>query len=79
MTLELASLKDRAAELAAWLQAGETVEITNDGRVLGLLTAPPPAGADGERLIGFARGSVRHVADDFTRPLPDDVWSGGAP
>ncbi len=76
MTLELNDLAARAAEVIAAVTAGEPVVLTRDGAVAATFQ-PPLAG--NERLIGFARGSVLRVADDFTRPLPDDTWAGGAP
>jgi antitoxin (DNA-binding transcriptional repressor) of toxin-antitoxin stability system len=61
------------------VEAGETVQLTRQGAAVAHLRPVAPSVASNERLIGFARGIVRRVSDDFTKPLPDDTWTGGNP
>ena len=79
MTLEFSELAARAAEVIAAVAAGETVVLTRDGIAAAHLTPIGPTAEGNERLIGFARGTVTWVSDDFAAPLPDDTWAEGTP
>ena len=78
MTLELSELAARAAEVIAAVDAGERVQLTRAGVAVAVVRPEPVAGGN-ERLLGFAPGAVKWMAEDFTRPLPDDTWAGDQP
>jgi prevent-host-death family protein len=63
-------LRQRASELLRRVEQGETIEITDRGRPVALLT-PPPAGSPLERLrsAGDVEGSTMNF-DDLPSPLP---------
>jgi prevent-host-death family protein len=54
-------LQQHASEVIAQVEAGQRVEITRNGVLVAVLTAPDPAEASWERLV--ASGAV-HAADD---------------
>lgn len=60
--------KTHLSRLLERVEAGETVEITNRGRVVARLVPPQ------RRLpnLGFDAGHVR-IAEDFDGPLPDEL------
>ena len=63
-------LRQRASELLRRVEQGETIEITDRGRPVALLT-PPPAGSPLERLR--SAGDVEAATmdfDDLPSPLP---------
>ena len=69
-TVGVAMLRQRASELLRLVEQGQTIEITNHGRVVAIL-APPPEQDPWERLV--ARGDVMLATgtiDDLPDPLP---------
>lgn len=65
-------LRQRASELLRLVEAGETIEITDRGRPVALLT-PLPGGSPLEQLR--AAGEVEPATDDLDSlpsPLPTD-------
>ena len=54
-------LQQHASELIARVEAGERVEITRNGRLVAVLTAPDPEAAAWDRLV--AEGAVDPAAD----------------
>jgi prevent-host-death family protein len=54
-------LQQHASELIARVEAGERVEITRNGRLVAVLSAPDPEEVAWERLV--AEGSVRPGGD----------------
>jgi prevent-host-death family protein len=54
-------LQQHASELIALVEAGERVEITRNGRLVAVLSAPDPEEAAWERLV--AEGAVDPDAD----------------
>ena len=54
-------LQQHASELIAEVQAGRRVEITRNGRLVAVLSAPDPEEVAWERLV--AEGSVAPTAD----------------
>jgi prevent-host-death family protein len=54
-------LQQHASELIARVEAGERVEITRNGRLVAVLSAPDPEETAWERLV--AEGSVDPTAD----------------
>jgi prevent-host-death family protein len=54
-------LQQHASELIARVEAGERVEITRNGRLVAVLTAPDPEETAWERLV--AEGAVDPTAD----------------
>jgi prevent-host-death family protein len=54
-------LQQHASELIARVEAGERVEITRNGRLVAVLTAPDPEEAAWERLV--AEGAVDPGSD----------------
>jgi prevent-host-death family protein len=54
-------LQQHASELIARVEAGERVEITRNGRLVAVLSAPDPEQAVWERLV--AEGAVPATAD----------------
>jgi prevent-host-death family protein len=54
-------LQQHASELIAAVEAGERIEITRNGRLVAVLSAPDPEEAAWERLV--AEGSVQPEAD----------------
>ncbi len=63
-------LRQRASELLRRVEQGETIEITDRGRPVALLT-PPPSGSPLERLrsTGDVEGASMDL-DDLPSPLP---------
>jgi prevent-host-death family protein len=62
-------LRQRASELLRLVEQGETIEVTNHGRVVAVL-APPPAQSPWERLV--ANGDVTLATRDVD-DLPDPL------
>ena len=62
-------LRQRASEILRLVEQGETIEVTNHGRVVALLT-PPPEQSPWQRLVatGEVRLSTRSI-DDLPEPL----------
>jgi len=63
-------LRQRASELLRLVEQGETIEVTDRGRPVALLT-PLPEGSPYERLL--AAGEIEPAAghiDDLPPPLP---------
>lgn len=66
------ALRQRASELLRFVEQGETIEVTNHGRVVAVL-APPPEQSPWQRLV--AAGDVTLAAgtiDDLPEPLRTD-------
>jgi len=52
-----------------------TVEITNRGKVVAVVSPPPAAAAADPRTFwGSLHGTVSHLAGDFDNPLGDKEW-----
>jgi prevent-host-death family protein len=64
-------LRQRASELLRQVEQGETIEITDRGRPVALLT-PPPAGSPLQRLR--LAGEIDAATGDFN-DLPDPLPS----
>lgn len=63
-------LRQRASELLRWVQAGETVEVTDRGRPVALLTPVPDVGPlERLRVAGEVSESVGELAA-LPAPLP---------
>lgn len=58
------ALRQRASELLRFVEQGETIEVTNHGRVVAVL-APPPKQTSWERLVaaGDVTLATRDIAD----------------
>jgi prevent-host-death family protein len=69
------ALRQRASELLRLVEQGETIEVTNHGRVVAVL-APPPDQGPWERLIaaGEMTPATRDV-EDLPEPLQAHVGS----
>ena len=65
-------LRQRASELLRRVEAGETIEITDRGRPVALLS-PTPAGGPYDRML--ASGEIERAATDFD-DLPEPVDLG---
>jgi prevent-host-death family protein len=67
-------LRQRASELLRLVEQGETIEVTNHGRVVAVL-APPPEQTPWERLVGMGEVTLatRTIEDlpDPLQPHPD--------
>ena len=66
-------LRQRASELLRRVETGETIEITDRGRPVALLS-PIPAGSPYERMV--ASGEIQCAAadfDDFPEPVNADA------
>jgi prevent-host-death family protein len=63
------ALRQRASELLRLVEQGETIEVTNHGRVVAILMAPPEQ-SPWERLV--ATGDVTLATRDF-EDLPDPL------
>jgi len=51
------------------------VEITNRGKVVAVVTAPPAESeADPQHFWGSLQGSVMEIAADFDEPMGDQDW-----
>ncbi len=66
-------LRQRASELLRRVEAGETIEVTDHGRPVALLS-PIPAGAPLDRLR--AQGVVELESTDTAFPEPHEPDSG---
>ncbi|BBZ49331.1 type II toxin-antitoxin system Phd/YefM family antitoxin [Mycobacterium heidelbergense] len=62
-------LRQRASELLRRVEAGETIEITDRGRPVALLSPMPEAGPYGQML---ASGEIQRATVDFD-DLPDPI------
>ena len=52
-----------------------TVEITNRGKVVAVLSSPPPAAPENPcEFWGSLGGSVTAIAPDFDEPIGDAEW-----
>lgn len=70
MTVGVRELRQRASELLRIVERGETIQVTDRGRPVALLT-PAPGGTPFERLL--AAGDVIAASaglDDLPAPLP---------
>jgi prevent-host-death family protein len=63
-TVGVGALRQRASELLRLVEQGETIEVTNHGRVVAVL-APPPEQGPWERLVatGDVTLATRDVGD----------------
>jgi prevent-host-death family protein len=61
-TVGVGALRQRASELLRLVEQGETIEVTNHGRVVAVL-APPPEIGPWERLV--ATGEVTLATGDI--------------
>jgi prevent-host-death family protein len=68
-TVGVGALRQRASELLRLVEQGETIEVTDHGRVVAIL-APPPEQSPWERLV--ASGDVT-LATRTIDDLPDPV------
>ena len=59
-------LRQHASRYLARVKAGESLEITERGRLIALLTPPHPASTDRERLV--AAGRLRPATEPFRLP-----------
>jgi prevent-host-death family protein len=68
-TVGVGALRQRASELLRLVEQGETIEVTNHGRVVAVLT-PPPEQSPWERLVatGDVTPAPRNL-DDLPDPL----------
>lgn len=69
MTVGVRELRQRASELLRRVEAGETIEITDRGRPVALLS-PMPAGGPYEQML--ASGEIERATlefDDLPEPL----------
>jgi prevent-host-death family protein len=66
-------LRQHASRYLASVKAGETVEVTERGRLIALLVPPEPARDARERLI--AEGRLRPGIGRLTLPQPVEVTS----
>ncbi len=80
--ITLHDLARRKDEVGAWLQAGDTVVVTDGKNVLYQLTRPDPGFVAPRRtkprVFGQRLGGAV-MADDFNDPLPPEYLGGGAP
>ena len=69
-TVGVGALRQRASELLRLVEQGETIEVTNHGRVVAVLM-PPPEQRPWERLVasGEVTLATRSI-DDLADPLP---------
>jgi prevent-host-death family protein len=68
-TVGVGALRQRASELLRLVEQGETIEVTNHGRVVAVLV-PPPEQSPWERLV--ATGEVT-LATRSIEDLPDPL------
>ncbi len=61
-------LRQNASVYLARVKAGETVEVTERGRLVALLTPPAPAQSSRERLV--AEGKIMPATSPWTLPEP---------
>jgi antitoxin (DNA-binding transcriptional repressor) of toxin-antitoxin stability system len=77
-TVPIKQAKERLTALARWVEKGETVVVTRNGKPIFEMVPPRrKSGLDFEALAAFKRkhgiGDVfTHVAEDFDAPLPED-------
>ena len=52
-----------------------TVEVTNRGRVIALVSPPvPEKKPDPKAFFGSLKGTVSYISDDFDEPLGEEEW-----
>jgi prevent-host-death family protein len=69
-TVGVGALRQRASELMRLVEQGETIEVTNHGRVVVVL-APPPAQGPWQRLLATGEVTLAtRTVDDVPDPLP---------
>ena len=52
-----------------------TVEVTNRGKVIAVVSAPAPQSVpDPKTFWGSGKGTVTYIAPDFDEPVGDDEW-----
>ncbi len=68
-TVGVRELRQRASELLRLVEGGETIEITDRGRPVALLT-PLPDGGPLARLRAAGDGQPADDCDDFPEPVP---------
>lgn len=51
-----------------------TVEITNRGKVVAVVSPPVSKGADPKEFWGSLKGSVTYIAPDFDEPMRARDW-----
>lgn len=76
MKMPMSQFKAKCTQVVREVSAAPyTVEITNRGKVVAVVTAPPAeATADPGSFWGSLRGTVLHIAEDFDEPLGDGEW-----
>ena len=71
-TVGVGALRQRASELLRLVEQGETIEVTNHGRVVAVL-APPSRQSPWERLVAAGDVSLATAnIDDLPEPLRID-------
>ncbi|MCX7015802.1 MAG: type II toxin-antitoxin system prevent-host-death family antitoxin [Candidatus Sumerlaeota bacterium] len=76
MKISVSEFKSKCTQIVRDVAArSQTVEITNRGKVVAIVTSPPVEGqADPRRFWGSLKGSVAYLAPDFDEPLGDEEW-----
>jgi prevent-host-death family protein len=68
-TVGVGALRQRASELLRLVEQGETIEVTNHGRVVAVL-APPPEQSPWERLVATGEVALAtRTIEDLPEPL----------
>jgi prevent-host-death family protein len=70
-TVGVGALRQRASELLRLVEQGETIEVTNHGRVVAVL-APPPEPSPWERLASGDVTLATRTIDDLPDPVQAD-------
>ena len=77
MKLPVTKFKARCTKLLRELpQRGEPIEVTSRGKLVAVVSPPPPRGRRNPAW-GALQGSVAFMAPDFDEPLGDTDWEAG--
>lgn len=76
MKVSVSHLKAKCTQIVREVAAHPcSVEITNRGRVVAVLSPPPPQGRPNPRKFwGSLKGTVSYIAPDFDEPMGDEEW-----
>lgn len=76
MKISVSEFKARCTQVVRDVAAHpHKVEITNRGKVVAVVSAPPvQTHADPRLFWGSLNGSVAYLAPDFDEPLGDEEW-----
>lgn len=64
------------AELLSFLEAGDDVILTRDGRSVAEVKSVEATGKPTHRVWGTHPDAISYIADDFDAELPESFWMG---